>query len=107
MNSPFAKRLTLPLWGALPPSPAEPGSLLARADEATAALLLLIEQLPPQERTAYLLGGLLDMDDQALARLMDWTPSDCHELAMRARARLRVDVRTLPPTRFNPRKETP
>lgn len=65
-------------FSTLPPSPATPGSPLARADEATAALLLLIERLPPEERAAYLLYGLLSVDGSPLAR--------------RARARLRGDL---------------
>lgn len=61
-----------------------PGSALACADEATAALILLLQRLPPEERSALLLGGLLSLDGTAMAGLMGRPVHDCQALAASA-----------------------
>ena len=84
MNGPFAARFAPPFPKALPPTLATPGSPLACADEATAALLMLLQGLAPHERIVYLLGGLLSLDNETLAQFLGHTPSHAPDLAEHA-----------------------
>jgi AhpD family alkylhydroperoxidase len=70
------------------------GAALACADEATAALLQWLEHITPEERTAFILGGLFSIGDEELARLMGWRLDQCRAHAHRARAQLRASLPT-------------
>jgi RNA polymerase sigma-70 factor (ECF subfamily) len=60
-----------------------------RADDVSVALLTLLERLPPEARTAFLLGELFDVDYDEVAQTIGRSEVECRQLAHRAKAQLR------------------
>src|SRR5262249_46527897 len=59
------------------------------AEDLSIALLLILEQLSPLERAAFLLHDVFDFSFAEVARSLDRTEAACRQLATRARAHVR------------------
>lgn len=67
-----------------------PQSLLERADEVSIALLRVLEQLAPQERAAFVLRQVFDVDYAELAQMLRKSEAACRQLVHRAGERVRA-----------------
>ena len=80
------------------------------ADAVGAALLVVLEQLTPAERLAFVLHDVFAVPFADVARVLDRTPASARQLASRARRRVRAATRTRRPpiarssTRSTPRR---
>lgn len=83
-------------------SPATPEQLLARADDASNALTTLLEALPPEARTAFLLHEVFDADSSELASALGRSEAACRALVEHARAELRRTRSSLHPLPSTP-----
>ncbi len=63
-------------------------SALEQADTLSLAFLVLLEELTPPERAAYLLHDVFGYPFDEVARVMGRTPAGCRQLAARARHRI-------------------
>lgn len=63
-------------------------SALEQADSLSLAFLVLLEELSPPERAAYLLHDVFGYQFDEIGRSMGRPPSSCRQLAARARARI-------------------
>jgi RNA polymerase sigma-70 factor, ECF subfamily len=70
------------------PDPAEDAE---RADSLSMAFLLLLERLNPVERAVYLLHDVFDFSYDEIASIVDKTPTNCRQLALRARRHLQAE----------------
>jgi RNA polymerase sigma-70 factor, ECF subfamily len=59
-----------------------------QADSLSMAFLLLLERLSPVERAVFLLHDVFDYDYNQIAAIVDKTPTNCRQLALRARRHL-------------------
>ena len=66
-----------------------PESLRARAEEASAAVVLVLERLGGDERTAFLLREVFDYDYAEVASLLGKSEPACRQLIHRARSSVR------------------
>jgi RNA polymerase sigma-70 factor (TIGR02957 family) len=65
-----------------------PHSLLERADDVSMALLKLLEQLAPEERAAFVLRQVFDLDYADLAAALGKSEAACRQLVHRAAERV-------------------
>ena len=70
-----------------------PGRDLELAGDLSLAMLTLLETLAPEERAAFLLHDVFDVDYAQIASVLDRTESACRQMIHRARARVRGDRR--------------
>jgi len=71
----------------------EPGARAELAESLSQAFLVMLEQLTPLERAAFLLREVFDYDYPAVARILDRSEASCRQLVARARRHLRDDHR--------------
>jgi RNA polymerase sigma-70 factor (ECF subfamily) len=78
------------------------GASAGLGDELSYAALVLLERLSPDERAAFLLREVFDLDYELVASTLDKTEPACRKLVQRARERLAErndDVALSPPDR--------
>lgn len=68
-----------------------PQSLLERADDISVALLRVLERLGPEERAAFVLRQVFDVEYPALAAALGKTEAACRQLVHRATARVQAE----------------
>lgn len=68
---------------------ADPADLVARSDQVSVALLVLLETLSPAERIALVLHDVFDQSFDEIADVLDRSPEAARQLASRARRRVR------------------
>jgi RNA polymerase sigma-70 factor (ECF subfamily) len=78
--------LPQPLVSGTPPDRA-----LELADDLSIAFLTLLEQLAPEERAAFLLHDVFDVEYSAIAPVLDRSEAACRQVVHRARERVRAD----------------
>jgi RNA polymerase sigma-70 factor (ECF subfamily) len=66
----------------------DPATSLEQADSLSLAFLVLLEELTPAERAAYLLHDIFGYQFEEVARSMGRTSASCRQLAARARQRI-------------------
>jgi RNA polymerase sigma-70 factor, ECF subfamily len=66
-----------------------PGAQVELADSVSQAFLVLLEQLTPLERAAFLLREVFDYDYAAIARILGRSEPSCRQLVTRSRRHLR------------------
>ncbi|HVK82733.1 MAG TPA: sigma-70 family RNA polymerase sigma factor [Kofleriaceae bacterium] len=71
------------------PARTTPEADLALADAIGPALLVVLETLAPAERVAFVLHDMFDLSFEAIAPIVDRTPTATRQLASRARRRVR------------------
>jgi RNA polymerase sigma factor (sigma-70 family) len=76
-----------------------PEQMQQRADDLTVAFLALLEQLPPEARTAFVLREMFDVDYDEIAKLVRKSASVCRQMVRRAKAQLRDKRPRYPPPR--------
>lgn len=67
------------------------GDGVALTESLRPAVLIVLEQLSPAERVAFVLHDVFGMDFDRLAAVVDRTPGACRKLASRARHRVRAE----------------
>jgi len=70
---------------------ADPGDRVTLDDSVRIAMLVVLEQLSPPERTSFLLHDVFAFDFDAVAEIVGRSPAACRQLASRARRRIRQD----------------
>jgi RNA polymerase sigma-70 factor (ECF subfamily) len=70
-------------------SSATPEQMHERADDLSVALLALLERLPPEARTAVLLGELFEVNYEEVAQTIGKNEVECRQLVHEAKAQLR------------------
>jgi len=77
----------------------DPAASAELADSLSVAFLLLLERLNPVERAVLLLHDVFGYDYDEVAEIVDRTPTNCRQIASRARAHLTGErpVRPRPP----------
>ena len=73
--------------------PATPKEMNERADDVSAAFLLLLERLPADARAAFLLHELFGADYAEVAAALGLSKAACRRLVNLARARMHDDRR--------------
>ena len=68
---------------------ADPADLVARSDQVSVALLVLLETLSPAERIALVLHDVFGQPFDEIAEVLDRSPDAARQLASRARRRVR------------------
>lgn len=92
-----AKRQRLDYIGPWLPEPliddpgTDPAAVREMADEVSVALLLALERLAPEERAAFLLREVFDVDYGEIATTLNRTESACRQMVKRARQRVAAD----------------
>jgi RNA polymerase sigma-70 factor (ECF subfamily) len=79
------KRIREPIVGSLPP----PDRHLNLADDLSIAFLTLLERLAPDERAAFLLHDVFDVDYGSIAPVIGRSEAACRQVVHRARERVR------------------
>ncbi len=69
---------------------ADPADVAELSDSMTIAFLILLEQLTPDERAAFLMADVFGERYDAIAAVMQRTPESCRQLASRARRKVRA-----------------
>jgi RNA polymerase sigma-70 factor, ECF subfamily len=69
-----------------------PDSRTELAEDLSIALLLILDQLSPLERAAFLLHDVFDFPFSEVATALERSEAACRQLATRARARVRATV---------------
>jgi RNA polymerase sigma-70 factor, ECF subfamily len=77
-----------PIVGAGPPASA-PDQHLDLADDLSMAFLTLLERLAPEERAAFLLHDVFEVDYRAIAAVIGRSEAACRQVVHRARERVR------------------
>lgn len=80
------------------PLTADPLDRITLDDSVRMALLVVLEQLTPPERAAFILHDVFQLDYERIADIVGRTPEACRQLASRARQRIGQDIRP----RFDP-----
>lgn len=70
-------------------TPDDPASLAETADTVGIALMIVLDQLPPDERLAYVLHDVFGLPFGDIAEILERTPQAARKLASRGRARIR------------------
>jgi RNA polymerase sigma-70 factor (ECF subfamily) len=73
-----------PVIGALEPDPAD---IVEEAESLSMAMLVALERLQPVERAVLLLREIFDYDYSEIADIVDKSPANCRQIAVRARER--------------------
>ena len=66
----------------------DPAADAADADSLSMAFLLVLERLSPVERAVFLLHDVFDYDFAEIAPIVDKSPDNCRQIAVRARRRV-------------------
>lgn len=69
----------------------DPADRITLDDSVKMALLVVLEQLSPAERTAFVLHDLFAVSFDEVATIVGRTPAACRQLASRARRRIQAD----------------
>jgi RNA polymerase sigma-70 factor (ECF subfamily) len=91
LESARAKRVTYPGPWLPEPVVVDETSAAEQADSLSLAFLVLLEELTPLERAAYLLHDIFGYSFEEVARSLGRTPAACRQLGVRARQR--IDMR--------------
>ncbi|NYT85279.1 sigma-70 family RNA polymerase sigma factor [Pollutimonas harenae] len=70
-------------------SPATPQEINERADDVSMAYLILLEQLAPEARAAFLMHEIFEIDYDQIAQILHKTREACRQLVSRAKVQLR------------------
>ncbi|MCC5886427.1 MAG: RNA polymerase sigma factor SigJ [Gammaproteobacteria bacterium] len=70
---------------------ADPAAVQEMADEVSIALLLALERLAPEERAAFLLREVFDIDYGEIAATLERSEPACRQMVKRARQRVAAD----------------
>jgi len=70
---------------------ADPIVMAELSDSLTIAFLVLLERLSPVERAVFLLREVFDFDYKEISRIVDKSPSNCRQIARRARQHLALE----------------
>jgi RNA polymerase sigma-70 factor (ECF subfamily) len=82
-------RLPDPVVAAAPDAATDPEDAAVLADAVGAALLVVLDQLSPAERLAFVLHDLFGLAFEEVAPIVDRSPAAARQLASRARRRVR------------------
>lgn len=63
----------------------DPGEMVADAEQFSLAMLVALERLNPVERAVLILRDVFDLDYPDIADIVDKSPANCRQLAVRAR----------------------
>ena len=66
----------------------DPGETIADAEQISLAMLTALERLNPVERAVLILRDVFDLDYSDIADIVDKSPANCRQLAVRARERV-------------------
>jgi RNA polymerase sigma-70 factor (ECF subfamily) len=88
LSSPSDPHTLVPLGGPDPHAP-DPADRVTLDDEVRRALAVVLDQLSPAERAAFLLHDVFGVSFEGIAELVGRTPSACRQLASRARRTIR------------------
>jgi RNA polymerase sigma-70 factor (ECF subfamily) len=80
-------------------APATHEQMRERADDITVAYLTVLERLPPEARTAFLLRTMFDVDYHEIAQAIGKTDAECRGLVQRAKAQFRDERPGFVPSR--------
>lgn len=69
--------------------PAMPEEMNERADDVSAAFLMLLERLSPEARAAFLLHEIFGADYREVAAVIGKSKAECRRLVIHAKAQLR------------------
>jgi RNA polymerase sigma-70 factor (ECF subfamily) len=75
----------------LPGREVDPADRVTLDDTVRMALLVVLEQLSPAERTTFVLHDVFGLEFAEIAELVGRTPAACRQLAVRARRRIQAD----------------
>ena len=78
-----------PLLASADPGGVDPADRVTLDDSVRLALLVVLEQLTPAERTAFVLHDLFSVEFDQVAEIVGRSPAACRQLASRARRRIR------------------
>jgi RNA polymerase sigma-70 factor (ECF subfamily) len=78
-----------PIIGPAPSPTLAPDAHLDLADDLSMAFLTLLERLAPEERAAFLLHDVFEVDYRAIASVIGRTEATCRQVVHRARERVR------------------
>lgn len=73
-----------PVIGSVEPDPAD---IVAEAESLSISMLIALERLQPVERAVLLLREIFDYDYTDIADIVDKSPANCRQIAVRARER--------------------
>jgi len=74
----------------------DPADTVAIAEQLSLALLVTMERLNPVERAVFLLRDVFDLDYGDIADVVDKSPTNCRQIAARARDRVADPTRSKP-----------
>jgi RNA polymerase sigma-70 factor (ECF subfamily) len=80
-----------PVVEQLPYGDADPAEWVARADEVSYALLVVLERLSPEQRVAFVLHDVFEVPFDEIAAVLSTTPAAARQLATRARRAVSAD----------------
>jgi RNA polymerase sigma-70 factor (ECF subfamily) len=83
----------------------DPAERVTLDDSVQLAVLVVIQQLSPAERTAFLLHDVFGLGFEEVAAVVGRTPTACRQLASRARRRIRDDDADRPRFRVDPAEQ--
>lgn len=72
-------------------SPTTPQEIHERADDVSMAYLILLEQLTPMARAAFLMHEIFEIDYDQIAQMLHKTQEACRQLVRRAKVQLRSE----------------
>ncbi len=75
---------------------ADPAALVTEAEQLSMALLMTFERLNPVERAVLLLRDVFDFEYAEIGEIVDKTPANCRQIAVRARTRVSEPARSRP-----------
>ena len=70
---------------------ADPADVVTLDDTVRMALLIVLEELSPAERTVFVLHDVFQFDFEEIATIVGRSPAACRQLASRARRRIATD----------------
>lgn len=80
-----------PLVDTADPDATDPADRVTLDDSVRMALLVVLEQLSPAERTSFVLHDLFSISFDEVAEIVGRSPAACRQLASRARRRVQTD----------------
>lgn len=83
-----------PIVNALDQAAVDPADRVTLDDSIRMALLVLLEQLSPAERTAFVLHDMFGVAFEEIGTIVGRSPAACRQLASRARRRIQTDPET-------------
>jgi RNA polymerase sigma-70 factor (ECF subfamily) len=83
-----------PILSAAHPAAVDPADRVTLDDSVRMALLVVLEQLSPAERTSFVLHDLFGMGFEEVAEIVGRSSAACRQLASRARRRIQSDPET-------------